>query len=567
MKRTLGAVTLGIVGLVGCGKSGDVEFQSTQSSGTTTGPGSGGSGASGSGGEGATGSGGEGATGATGGTGGQGGGSGGAGPDCGDGKVDAGEDCDGADLGGKTCNDFGYSDPSTLGCTAACTHDPSGCHATCDGALLEQGEECDGAFFNGVTCVDYGFSSPDGLACDNCVPDSRGCQSTCGDSKKEPGEICDGASLDGYSCQDFGFVAAAGLTCQDSCQDFDTSGCTANCNGTLEPGEECDGAQLNGATCQDFGFADPAGLKCTACALDASGCKPVCGNGSIEPGEGCDDGNAAGGDGCSSICQAEGTTCQNAVPVTLNMGPSIVLSGSTVGGGQHAIPNVKGCSSANGDDRIFAVTATAKGFFTARLVRSATTYDSVLYATVVCDAAVGPLQCADSYDPIGNMPLFGGELISFRVQANQTVFVYVDGFAGEGDYQLVLDLSHGQNCNDPVPIVIENGTPMYGLGTIVNQTDTNSSACGGGSSDDVVYQVSRGTLGKVDVLVNTASYDSVLYTQSQCNHFSNNTGCAHTPGNGGEVLTLGNLSPNQSGFAWVDGFTGAEGTYELQFSP
>ncbi|HSK05510.1 MAG TPA: myxococcus cysteine-rich repeat containing protein [Kofleriaceae bacterium] len=32
---------------------------------------------------------------------------------------------------------------------------------------------------------------------------------------------------------------------------------------------------------------------------------PVCGNGAIEPGEQCDDGNTAGGDGCSAICQAE----------------------------------------------------------------------------------------------------------------------------------------------------------------------------------------------------------------------------------------------------------------------
>lgn len=45
---------------------------------------------------------------------------------CGDGSVDPGEACDGADLGGETCADLGFTG-GALACTAQCTHDTSGC--------------------------------------------------------------------------------------------------------------------------------------------------------------------------------------------------------------------------------------------------------------------------------------------------------------------------------------------------------------------------------------------------------------------------------------------------------
>jgi cysteine-rich repeat protein len=38
----------------------------------------------------------------------------------------------------------------------------------------------------------------------------------------------------------------------------------------------------------------------------ALGCTALCGDGALDPGEQCDDGNAAGGDGCSPLCQFEG---------------------------------------------------------------------------------------------------------------------------------------------------------------------------------------------------------------------------------------------------------------------
>ena len=56
------------------------------------------------------------------------------------------------------------------------------------------------------------------------------------------------------------------------------------------------GLELGGWSLDDF---------CVV-AYDGGGpADPVCGNGTVEPGEGCDDGNQAAGDGCSALCQPE----------------------------------------------------------------------------------------------------------------------------------------------------------------------------------------------------------------------------------------------------------------------
>jgi hypothetical protein len=46
---------------------------------------------------------------------------------CGNGTVDTGEECDGADLAGKTCASFGATDVTGLSCTSGCTLDLGGC--------------------------------------------------------------------------------------------------------------------------------------------------------------------------------------------------------------------------------------------------------------------------------------------------------------------------------------------------------------------------------------------------------------------------------------------------------
>lgn len=100
---------------------------------------------------------------------------------CGNGVVDPDEECDSANLNGKSCADVGYAS-GVLACTdckfnsAKCLY--SGVPATCNNGVIDPGEECDGSSLNGKTCWDIGGSNPSGiLKCDthNCKFDTSNC--------------------------------------------------------------------------------------------------------------------------------------------------------------------------------------------------------------------------------------------------------------------------------------------------------------------------------------------------------------------------------------------------------
>jgi methionine aminopeptidase len=215
-------------------------------------------------------------------------------PACGNGVIDGGEQCDGAALGGKSCLDFGYAE-GTLGCTAACAFSFEQCTAapSCGDGSLDSGEQCDGPELNGMGCEDFGYSGGMLTCTPACAFSFDQCQSApqCGDGVIAGSEQCDGADLGGQTCADLGFDTGT-LVCSDSCT-FDTTGCeqAAWCgNGTVDAGEQCDGAELNGATCQSQGF-DEGDLSCTSfCMFDLDGCydHPPCGNGVLDAGEVCD---------------------------------------------------------------------------------------------------------------------------------------------------------------------------------------------------------------------------------------------------------------------------------------
>jgi cysteine-rich repeat protein len=326
------------------------------------------------------------------------------------------------------------------------------------------------------------------------------------------------------------------------------------------PGEDCDGPDFDGKTCLDFGFGSPGTLTCTGmCLIDHSTCMATCGDMVIEPGEECDDGATTPGDGCGATCQFEGTTCDNAIAVALDLGPSQTFTGTTVGGGQHGSANCPGPAL----DRVYAVTAAANGYLTATLTRPATSHDTVLYAQLDCDDASTLVSCANSQGAMEG----GGEVISLRVQDGQTLFVFVDGFAAEGSYELVLDLSTGESCVDPIPITVYEGSAMtfFGSTNAAIDNDAQSASCGGGSADDVVYRVVRPQAGPV-MLDLDASYDSVLNARPAC-ALNTNAECSNVGGNGGELIQLPMVTAGEPFFAWVDGFNGAEGEYALTIAP
>lgn len=87
-------------------------------------------------------------------------------PPCGNGQIDAGEQCDGANLDGKTCADFGGAAGQPLSCNSQCQLVTTGCDP-CGNGQLDAGEQCDGAKLDGKTCADFGGVAGQPISCDS----------------------------------------------------------------------------------------------------------------------------------------------------------------------------------------------------------------------------------------------------------------------------------------------------------------------------------------------------------------------------------------------------------------
>jgi len=99
------------------------------------------------------------------------------GPGCGDGLLDASEQCDGADLAGYDCVtlDPGFTG-GTLACANDCSFDTSGCEI-CGNGVIDGAEVCDGEDLGDLGCWDVGGGLTGGvLACDAaCGHDTSAC--------------------------------------------------------------------------------------------------------------------------------------------------------------------------------------------------------------------------------------------------------------------------------------------------------------------------------------------------------------------------------------------------------
>ena len=202
-------------------------------------------------------------------------------PGCGNGIVQTGEDCEPADLVGKTCADFDFPE-GTLACTSSCQFDTSGCFAlsppSCGNRVADAGEACDNTDYRGVTCEDFVATGP--IACTaQCELDTSGCvpNALCGNDRAEGSELCDGLDLRDSTCLTKGFSSGA-LSCSADCQLFITDRCVPfepmpECgDGTVDDGEECDGGDLADGTCPSEGFSGGT-LACGSdCQFDTSGC-------------------------------------------------------------------------------------------------------------------------------------------------------------------------------------------------------------------------------------------------------------------------------------------------------
>jgi len=239
---------------------------------------------------------------------------------CGNDSINVGEDCDGSNLGYATCEALGF-EGGTLSCRDDCQFDTSQCTGTppelCGNGTIDAGENCDGDELDNVTCADLGFDNGV-LACsEDCEFEYSGCTSTpagCGDDACDagesyvscpedctdavcnhdgiidPGEDCDDENMNNKSCEDFADYSGGTLFCYWEDCTFSFEGCVTTpetCgNDQLDDGEDCDGDLLGGSSCESLGWGYTGGdLACDSCAFDDSGCTPQCGDGLCEAGE------------------------------------------------------------------------------------------------------------------------------------------------------------------------------------------------------------------------------------------------------------------------------------------
>jgi len=245
---------------------------------------------------------------------------------CGDGYVGPGELCDDGnqnnddscttDCGPASCGDGVVQPPETCdeagdnSETGSCL--PSCIEASCGDQLIHEGvETCDSDNIGRQSCEDLGFSGGVLLCAADCMDyDTSNCYA-CGDGALDPGEQCDGAMLDGETCLTQEFDDGT-LACSELCT-FDTSGCVSFAcgNGLIDGSDVCDGDDLGGATCMSEGF-DGGTLTCSAgCTFDADGCY-ACGDGAVNPGEECD-GAQLGGATCDALAMG-GQTASGGTP-------------------------------------------------------------------------------------------------------------------------------------------------------------------------------------------------------------------------------------------------------------
>jgi parallel beta-helix repeat protein len=255
---------------------------------------------------------------------------------CGDGVITSacGEVCDGTNVGGATCAARGCTG-GTPTCNASCSaisySTCTGC-PVCGNGIKETGEQCDGAALGGATCQTLGFycSTGSGLTCkSDCTYNTGSCiTGSCGDGiiAASCGEVCDGSNLGGQSCQTKGFDSGT-LACSSNCTSFNTTNCVhCNNNHVCDPGENCNscpGDCFKSAPVCGNGKCEAAnGENCLSCPQDCNGVQTgrkdkryCCGSGAGTNPVSCSDARCTGGgNSCTTIatptsCCGDGT-CQ-----------------------------------------------------------------------------------------------------------------------------------------------------------------------------------------------------------------------------------------------------------------
>lgn len=256
-------------------------------------------------------------------------------PGCGNGVVEADEDCDGDNLGkcdpGDKC--------ANCQCASLAKEEDMPLTPLCGNGAVNSGEDCDPP------------GSTDGCGPYEICNATCGCVLSpyCGNNWVDPGEDCEFLYCDHTGCQTSYGCSASGWcdvkTCQcveptlvdgmtpiptcgngivNTGEDCDSPGSTGGCgpyeicnatcgcvpspycgNNWVDPGEDCEFLYCEGNSCQTaYGCTSPEWCNVITCQCEA---EPMCGDGVINLGEQCDTGNEPCDEGqsCADNCRCE----------------------------------------------------------------------------------------------------------------------------------------------------------------------------------------------------------------------------------------------------------------------